>query len=106
MFNKRNLIFIISIAILAVAGYYFYANFFKNNNSVLTSINSIGVGFNSPNEEIVGKDFVESVTRIRNIQIDTDFFNRTDFKALKDITPVVPAPEKVGKTNPFAPVYQ
>ncbi|MDD5032755.1 MAG: hypothetical protein PHC85_01370 [Candidatus Pacebacteria bacterium] len=109
MFNKRNLIFILSLAILAVASYYIYANFFKGGSSsgsvALPSIDSINLG--SPailaDESIVGKDFVEIVTRIRNIEIDTGFFGRSDFKALKDLTPVIPYPDKIGRENPFAP---
>ncbi|MFH1979053.1 MAG: hypothetical protein ABII97_01545 [Patescibacteria group bacterium] len=92
--NKTNILFIIFVILLFVAGFFIYTNLKEG------SLGSVSVSA----ERVLGKEFVATIGKIKTIRIDTAFFDSSEFNALIDLTPVIELPEEIGRTNPFLPL--
>lgn len=56
-----------------------------------------------PIEEILGRDVLNLVDRMRNVSLDTEIFNSDTFKSLKDFSVEIPK-QPTGRRDPFAPL--
>lgn len=94
MSDKSNLFLIIFIIFVLVAVYFWYTQFRDVN--VETTVSSPG------EHQLLGREFVLLINKLRAITIDAGFFSDERFMSLKDLTPVIEMPEKVGRDNPFS----
>jgi len=58
----------------------------------------------TPGEDENIQEILSMLTKLRNIKIDSEFFNSDVFKSLFDFTPTLQLPQQYGRPNPFAPL--
>lgn len=91
----RNIIIIVGVIVLAIAGFIFYGYLFGEPEAETVTLEL--------DENFVGKPIIDELERIQNLSIDGKLFERTSYQALVDRTVEV-APEPFGRDNPFAPI--
>jgi len=96
MSDKSNLFLIIFIVLTLIAVYFWYTQF--RNVDVSVTMSSAG------ENQLVGREFVFLINKLRAISIDSGFFGDERFTSLKDLTPTIKIPEKFGRSNPFASI--
>lgn len=52
------------------------------------------------------QQILDMLNRLRNIKIDSEFFNSDIFKSFIDFTPTLVPPTEYGRLNPFAPLEE
>lgn len=96
MSDKSNLFLVIFIVFVLVSVYFWYTQF--RDVSMEATISS------SSEHQLLGREFVLLINKLRAITIDAGFFSDEKFLLLKDLTPTIEMPEKVGRDNPFSPI--
>lgn len=92
--KSKNIIIAIFVIILLVFSYLLYSR----RNTLSSSGDTV-----NKQTRATGQELVLSMNRIKTLQIDTDFFTSDSFMALRDSTPVIEVPQKIGRPNPFLP---
>jgi hypothetical protein len=106
MVQKRLKILIIIAIILAILFIYvWYSSGKKRPAEVVVPIQGQPVsslGASGP-ETSTAKEIVKTLSLLKSVTIDSDFFNSASFKGLSDFS-VQLIPEESGRDNPFAPL--
>ncbi|MFC1756929.1 hypothetical protein ACFLZC_02120 [Patescibacteria group bacterium] len=95
MKDKTNLIFLILIIAVIGGGFYWY---FKTQDSEWDLTQMAG-------DAEFGKEFIDTINKVKKLKIDTAFFESEVFKSLKDASSEINPPETTGKRNPFLSLY-
>ncbi len=77
-----------------VAVYFWYTQFRTVNTSESSTV--------TDQNQLLGRQFVLLVNKLKAISIDSSFFSSEKFTSLMDLTPTIEIPEKFGRENPFA----
>lgn len=105
---QKRLKFLITIAIIlaAIFIYAWYSSSKKQQSSggVVPiqgqPISSLGA---DSTETSAGKEIVKTLSLLKSVTIDLDFFNSVSFKGLSDFS-IQLTPVESGRDNPFAPL--
>lgn len=73
------------------------------NNDLLQNSTVITTQSNEPSES---SKFLQSLSQVKSINLDTTFFNNSSYKKLVDISiPIILEDQRlIGRPNPFAPI--
>ena len=95
MVKDRSNIFLLIFIIFVLAAVYFWYTQFRTPATDA----SLAAG----QQQLVGREFVVLINKLKAITINTDFFSEPKFTSLKDLTPIIELPQQIGRDNPFAP---
>jgi len=95
--NIRHIIAILLLVVLAVGAYYLATseNFFTGHQQRASQIEQ--------RTEELEREIIVPLKRLSAVNIDIDFFENQEFKALSDLSVSLHTPALV-RSNPFAPV--
>ncbi|MGI9117988.1 MAG: hypothetical protein ACR2IQ_00360 [Minisyncoccia bacterium] len=108
MKTLKNIIIFIVLLGLVGAGVYF--GFFKDTNKTTSSalqttsvVDTNQISLDST--KALSQQFITSLSKIKNINLTTVFFEGSAYKSLQDYTQsiVLQDPSLIGRPNPFAP---
>jgi hypothetical protein len=92
--KSNSIIFIVSIIILAAAGYWYFTSS-SGNDLPLTASAPVGTE---------GQSQVQAfISQLQSLSFNTAIFSDPKFTALQDLTTPI-APEASGRLDPFAPI--
>ena len=106
---QKRLKILITIAIILAAlfiyVYAWYSSGSKQSDEVVVPIqgqpiSSLGAG---STETSASKEIIKTLSLLKSVTIDLDFFNSASFKGLSDFS-IQLTPGESGRDNPFAPL--
>ena len=100
LLKNRNFV-IIGGAIIA-ALLVFFVFFGANGNDVSGEL-SVDLTFSDPVEEILGRQILSSLNKVKGIKMDSDFLKDQTFQSLQDFTVTIPK-QNAGRRDPFATI--
>lgn len=92
-FLQRNM-GVIALILVAVILWWGYTTFIKSPADIIEKPGS---------QELVGKDVIETLKRLKGLTLDGSIFLSPEFQNLKDFNLIIPE-QPVGRVNPFAPI--
>lgn len=95
--NLKHIIFIVVLLVLA-GGFYYLAQsdtIFKGHQRRSAEIASETIRLK--------KEVIAPLERLNDVYIETSFFTSVEYKALQDLSVILPDPS-LNRENPFAPV--
>lgn len=109
--NIKNIIILVIIGIVLIFGYFYFfkqedpeANLVSNSLITPTNVNINTVNPSTPLDDEFAGAIIQTLSGIKNINLDNRIFETLAFKSLIDGTvPLSPDPN-VGRINPFAPI--
>lgn len=106
--TTKNILIILGIAALAIAGYAIFARpdaGFENDPLATTEFDStLGTSGALGGSTDVGGSFLTTLLSVRTFRLDDSLFANPAFQNLKDFTIVLTQPGNEGRPNPFAPI--
>lgn len=95
---KANIVTVILIIAVLVAGYFGY-DYFKPAPASIVEKTSAVAGADTEMRALL-----DALSIMQGLHIDTSFFTSATYKNLKDLSPEVSIPSVKGRTNPFLPL--
>ena len=111
MDSKKILTIFIIVVIVALVGYMLY-QFKGTGSNVSSGLSTAPAISSSAIEEVLGREYVDSLNALDNLSMDTAFFSNPGgdnptgdpvFRSLIDRHQVLPK-EPIGRDNPFLPI--
>ncbi len=96
----KNKYFIAGLGVL-VAGIFLFLVFGGSKKVAPEGELQVGFAFSDPVEEILGRQILVSLSRLKNIKLDTTFLGTPVFQSFQDFTVIIPK-QNVGRRDPFA----
>jgi hypothetical protein len=97
MMNKKTIIGVIAVAVVAAVVYFYYMGHSKPED-----VGSLAIQ-NDPEVQASAARVLVLLNQIKSINIDPKFFTSAEYQTLVDYSVVIP-PLPVGRPNPFAPL--
>ena len=100
-FKNRKTQIEIGVAVIALIliGWYFFGSGSSTDSAsgALMEIN------HNPVEEIIGRDLLSALVKMKSVKLNISFFNDSSYKSLEDNTVDIPR-QPIGRRDPFAPL--
>lgn len=101
---KKIILFVVIVVIITIVAVFIFGKNKNSTNSILQTTN-----LSTTTTQTQGGDsgkFLQSLSQVRSINLDTTFFNNKSYQKLVDfsLTPVIEDNRIIGRPNPFAPI--
>jgi hypothetical protein len=97
--NKQTLIAIVVVLLFLVGGWWFFMGQGNDSQSATVEMAS------DPIENILGRELLVSLEKMKTVKLDYTFLSNNLFKNLNDFTVTIPN-QPVGRRDPFASLSQ
>lgn len=100
---KKIILFIVIVVVITIVAVLVLG---KNDTETTKILQTTGLSTTTESEDDDSGEFLQSLSQIKAINLDTTFFKNKSYQKLVDfsITPVIEDPRIIGRPNPFAPI--
>jgi hypothetical protein len=93
--------FVITTGIVVGLGILYFIFTRQPSSGANTSNVEISIVVSDPMEEILGRQIIASLNKVKDVKLDVKFLEGPVFQALQDFTVAIPA-QNIGRRDPFA----